>query len=1110
MNDIQNYPIPGGNQEVILNHSTIKIYVSPQLTRESLLVVLAEHESLRINEYWEKVLMRPARSGAQLEGLTRLKGSAGLPLMKHFNIETQIKFSEKGLRGSKLNEYLKTLNLPEQRNLLKAFIPASREQLNATLRSTSAQSAYAPDFRDTLEKCGSPKEFIEKIAQAIQKTESPINHAPRYYELLIMLWSKNYVLLPLDFRNWTLRYKIAILRDGKYSAEKAGLVSRVATAIDRMSSTSCKGWAYTLLIGSSQTTESELSVDLIDAFEAQAFSTILSQNLNGNKLHTARSEITSACQTFRLIFNQANPDFAVSQTRSGKFGNSSQILKSDGKFLWLEIERPELVSWGEFMRLYVSQLTTARIAGQVTKLNSFGEYLISLPKAPLSPEAVDRATHIYDATLFNKNTYMDYLEQRSTNKSNASSTLSQLRSFFDWYADFLLAKGSPGACHFKNPVFSSDTFGTNRNNNGQTTRNSLPKYVLDELKQLITEDDFSFGRSQKSQYTKVTDNETKQQTRVFSPAVSICLYTMLDSPIRSHQSRWLDSGELDEFIFDKTSNTKIRNPNPNAIPRREECALRAQHDNFRNTNWFGLWVNTNKTALYDSVKVGYCIPYVSENLNKFLNLMKDWQKRYLLPMIAPIPYYADKHAIAERERIQDKGPQVTPIFRDPTALNPGSPINYSRLVSFYTNALAEVQNRIKRKYGHEVQLVRTYNNRLKWAVDLHTLRVSGITAMIESGVPLEIVSQFVAGHATLVMTLHYLRYSPLKIREILSEAHEKSLTNMDFLGSEAFMQNLDSFAPYLLGADGPGQGAGMSVLREKTGILSINSDGICPGTSCSTGGPVDSTKLINGPVPGGQRCGLCRYWLTGPAHLLGQITTVNSLAYSIRRKGMEIGDLNEKRIDAEDSQNQGKARKIRDRVDLLNRELAIDIEEWISRHRFAEQSIALLDQYIAASAPFVENSKHLAILTNGNSRELKITLEETHEFALLDQITQMCDFVTGFQNREAEFEKHLILSKMLTANGMKPFLLSLNEHQAREAGNLMSALLLQQIKSQDLDDVLHGRAKLAEYPNLARSLQALETAPDNRELFAKEIAKLQLGDTPEVTPPSQLIELVEI
>jgi len=136
-------------------------------------------------------------------------------------------------------------------------------------------------------------------------------------------------------------------------------------------------------------------------------------------------------------------------------------------------------------------------------------------------------------------------------------------------------------------------------------------------------------------------------------------------------------------------------------------------------------------------------------------------------------------------------------------------------------------------------------------------------------------------------------------------------------------------------------------------------------------------------------------------------------------------------------------------------------------------------------------------LTASTSHELRVTLEEAHEFALLDQITQMSSFVTGFKNREAELEKNAILSQMMAANGMKPLLLGLNEQEAHEAGNLLSAVVLQQVQSQELGDVLSGNRPISDYPRLAQTIEALATAVDQNPKLKngdwKNLARLLSG-----------------
>jgi hypothetical protein len=1083
MANIESYANDAENTEVLLNLSMADIYISPALTIETLSQAIADHEKLRIREFWDETIKSKRRSNIRLEGLVQVR-RAGYPSMKYFSSAVQANFDGKVIKGSTLVSHIASKKLDDQALLLESLLPESRQEMCNILTGSAAKSALAPDFLSMMNKLGEPEAFVQRLAADMLNQTAPQHHGPRYYELLLMLWSRNFILLPQSFRTWNMRGKVSTLIKAKYNTEKSPLLQIIKDATDKLSSTACRAWAYALMTSSSIKSGTDISLDLVDDFAREAYSYIEELSLSGTKLYSYRSEVISACQVYRLLYNQAYPHLAVTDTRRLNF-QSETVLRTDGKFRWIEQERPELRLWAELLSQYTMQLTTARISGQVTKLNYFGEYLLSLPAPPLSPCAVNRREHIYDGTLRNIMTFRHALVGRGMSLAGQSSALSQVRSFFDWYADYAISAGEPDALNFKNPVLHSDCTGSDRTRDGQTARDSLPSYILNEMKNVITENDFAFSRSLKSNYVKVMDNYNNEYRRVWYPAPSICLYSMLELPLRSHQGRWLDSGELDEFVYDVNSNAMIVNPSKYAIPKRQEAALRRQSDAYGQGDWFGLWVNTNKTALYDSAIVGYCIPYVSEKLYEVIQLMREWQIQHIPPIRAAVPYYGDKHAIAERKRIADKGPQVAPLFRDPNAAHAGSPISYNRLRNFYGKVLEEVQNRVRLKYNNEVRLVSNVDGQIKFLVDLHSLRVSGITAMIESGVPLEVVSQFVAGHATLVMTLHYLKISPLKIRALLAKAHEESENSIDFLGTEAFMDSLEDFAPFMLGAEGAGQGAGYYALQERSGMLQINSDGICPGTSCSTGGPVDSTRIQHGPVPGGQRCGLCRYWLTGPAHALGQVAAVNSLAYAIRKKGLEVAHLNEARLEAEDLGDQRKARKVRDRVDLLNRELAIDVEEWVSRHRFAVQSIKLVDQFISAKNA-VAQRHGFTLITTSKATELKITLEQTHEFALLDQITQMADFMTGFPNREAELEKHNIISRMLSANGIKPFLLGLNEQQAREAGNMMSGLILQKIKSQDLDDVLTGSVPLTTFPSLAKVLAALATESDSNPFTAIE------------------------
>jgi hypothetical protein len=663
-------------------------------------------------------------------------------------------------------------------------------------------------------------------------------------------------------------------------------------------------------------------------------------------------------------------------------------------------------------------------------------------------------------------------QKKKAGSKNAE--IRELRDFFDWFSLTLFEEKEPAAETFKNPVAIGDNFGSD-DRPRQSIRNALPGFVLEEMKATLLEDNFAFARTLDMCNLHVIHNQTKLASVEFFPGYAICMYLMLEAPIRSHQSRWFDSGELDEYILDHAVGAFILNPSTQAIRGRREGVLRLQADEVRNDKWYGLWVNTNKTQAFEREEHGYSIPYASDVAVQLIEKMVAWQRTYLPAMTKPIAYYASNQENLLRRAIVDKGPQVTPLFRDPATGAAEHPIKYGQLANFYSKLLLKVQERIKTRYNQDIRLAQVVytskRKQIKWLVDLHTLRISGITSMIENGVPLEVVSQFAAGHATVVMTLHYLKYSPAKLRDFLKKAKMAAEANRDFVGSEVFFEKIDEFAPFMLTQSGPGVGPGVEALKEATGLLSVRADGICPGTSCASGGPVDTTRIKHGPVPGGARCGLCRYWITGPAHLLGQVTEVNNLAYRIRKSGLEIAALSDQKISFEDEGEKRKAFDLGIRIDNMHLALGIDLDEWAARYRYAADSVKLMERYLAMRS---ESGRATVPMLAAEVGNLQVTLESAHEFFLLDQITQLNEFVSGYENREAQLEKNLILSKMMDANGIRPFLLGLSKQHALEAGNLLSSLILQQVEARLLDDVLNGRLPVSDFPAVSRAIKVLD------------------------------------
>ena len=152
-----------------------------------------------------------------------------------------------------------------------------------------------------------------------------------------------------------------------------------------------------------------------------------------------------------------------------------------------------------------------------------------------------------------------------------------------------------------------------------------------------------------------------------------------------------------------------------------------------------------------------------------------------------------------------------------------------------------------------------------------------------------------------------------------------------------------------------------------------------------------------------------------------------------------------------------------------------DCCEFAGAYGYAMSSSELLEEYDRVKSAKVEQgSLPTHLFTSSSPDELRLTLQQSHEFILLDHVTQLCDFMPGFKNRETRNEKHLMLAKVLAENGMQQFILKLDKEAADTAADLMSSLIIQYVKAQDLDLVLSGERKFAQIPDLQKGVSHLE------------------------------------
>lgn len=119
-----------------------------------------------------------------------------------------------------------------------------------------------------------------------------------------------------------------------------------------------------------------------------------------------------------------------------------------------------------------------------------------------------------------------------------------------------------------------------------------------------------------------------------------------------------------------------------------------------------------------------------------------------------------------------------------------------------------------------------------------------------------------------------------------------------------------------------GMYTGFDAMTDNAGLLQFRLGGICPGTRCEEGGITGNGRIAAVPVGDrGPSCPQCRFWLTGPAFLLGQCIEGNQLILKIRKKIQGLDKLRDSILEAEDEKNFAQADLLRGQADVEERQL---------------------------------------------------------------------------------------------------------------------------------------------------------------------------------------------
>jgi len=739
---------------------------------------------------------------------------------------------------------------------------------------------------------------------------------------------------------------------------------------------------------------------------------------------------------------------------------------------------PTLEQWQQLLTFWLTSAVTGGIGAKRDGLTIFMRYLEENPSVSRNPiEYVSR--HYRIPTRFE-----NWIDTQDFDESTAAQRTAQAANFFDWYVDVKLCMEDD----YGRPVRSPELYNPivrRKESKGpaETAREALPTRYINELIHIITENNFEWPKKSSEDYITHYDTASNSWLKVWSPVRAHVILMKLYLPLRSYQVTMLDSGEADAEIYrDKRWEVNTSSIAKRASGSTQNGFLRRFRDRTLGTDFVGFYVNTNKTAdrFKDTKDRGYEIPWQHDEVITLVQNTIKWQSTYN-PIHEPTRWSDLTNPIFTRNfteaQLKARGTTCF-LFRDPNKARKDQPIFPSRLGHYWRKLLDELEKRVAARgetlpNGKPIRFIASRSEKgvpMRALFDLHSLRVSILTALsVEGGVPLAILSKCVAGHATILMTLYYLKPGVAYISQQLAEAQERILSREkeNYL---RFLQDCNLKEAEAVVASN--NQVGVHALQNNNPTAWILGDlGICPvgGSMCMTGGPKSTSEKNRNdhqPTPGGPRnCIRCRFFISGPAFLGGLVAHFNSVGIELidasvrlRQTEKDIIDL-ENRLSESNELNPMESR----RLDALygRRETALSqldeiAHNWHATHAMIDRAKALIK-----TEPLTQpNGSTVRLLAGGDISDISTALEKATEFELFNNVCQHATIYPAPTVPSATLRRGKLLDAMLIRNDRRPVFATLTDDQALAVGNELVNLLYARLGSIESQRIIDGSRML--------------------------------------------------
>lgn len=779
-------------------------------------------------------------------------------------------------------------------------------------------------------------------------------------------------------------------------------------------------------------------------------------------------------------------------------------VRSDPEYAWAVAASPRAVGWAADASRYIASIRgSGGTIRYVRDLNHLLDCVVRYESWPASPlSACDSGNPIepsISAALAG--------QVEAEKVTRLAQVQTSVGKFFDWILSQYEASPEAVTHHpYRHPIRAHEIVSVpDDERRSQTARTVIPLRYLAIIREILEAPDeagvpYAWPRSLKEDYFVWTNTQTGERENVWSPVRAYFFLLRLVLPLRTFQVRVLDSGEGDALEYrpgahgPDDDSAWVANPTPYDFP--EGMATdgprgfaRRIYDHELHSFFTGIYVNSNKTK--DRIsgwnKVGYEIPWHHAPALDLMVALRDFQEKYN-PMHRPLrrDECSDIDLRFIAPDVADKIGPVFFLFRDGcTRRRPTQPLSNSRADTFWLRLMAEMEKRLRTHgltwgAGAPIQIVHRseVGTPVRSEFDQHSLRVSGITHLLNvAKLPIQVVSAFVAGHATSLMTYYYVKLTPGQISNALEEGRAV-LAREDVVARE--------WAHYIQGKD-------LEFLRqnvvynEEDGLVKLASldpaflvdmdYGQCPagGTMCRHGGAAisektDRTKLGKHqylPVLGGDRnCAMCRFFITGPAFLGGLLAkfneTLGRLHDALRRQVDLQRQFREQRALHPDNPYDRGAWD-----DMRLRRLEESVQKAESDVAIFTQTLERIDELIARTRAVMKDRTHgngdsslNAIVLAGTTADFDAALRETTAYDFWNGICQSSEIYPSLEATMPAVRRAKLHDALLTRNGLDTIFLTMEPEECITVGNAFSRWLQLKLSSADVNAVVEGRKTL--------------------------------------------------